>query len=67
MSLRQQQYLPKNNPEIFSHLGLNTPDHRGVLRLIGEWLNETTSYDQKNWPKLKKLIEKNRLGRKRFV
>lgn len=36
-----------------------------VIRLLDEWLEDDSGYDEKAWPKLKKSIEKHRLGKRR--
>jgi len=38
-----------------------------ALRLLSEWMEENSGYDEQNWDKIKKMIEANKLSnRKRF-
>ncbi len=38
-----------------------------AISLLDEWLEDTSGYDEKVWPKLKESIERNRLSeRERF-
>ena len=38
-----------------------------AIQLVESWLSDTSGYDKRVWPRLRRAIEKNRLSyRKRF-
>ncbi|TXT32318.1 MAG: hypothetical protein FD138_2084 [Planctomycetota bacterium] len=42
-------------------------ENEAARKLLREWLNDTSGYDEETWPQAKKVIEENRLSpRSRF-
>ena len=42
--------------------------NQAALKLLREWMADTSGYDEENWPKVKQIIEENRMSeRKRFA
>ena len=41
--------------------------NEAAIRLLREWMADESGYDEETWPKVKKVIEENRLScRRRF-
>jgi hypothetical protein len=59
---RQKQEVP-----IDSALAAQRQKNEAARRLLQEWLTDDSGYDEEVWPKVKQIIEDNRLSpRKRF-
>jgi hypothetical protein len=39
---------------------------RNVVRLLDQWMADTSGYDEDTWPKLKKAMEEDRLSSRRL-
>jgi hypothetical protein len=52
---------------IDSALAAQRQKNEAARRLLQEWLTDDSGYDEEVWPKVKQIIEDNRLSpRKRF-
>lgn len=40
--------------------------NRAALRLLEEWLNDESGYDEQTWPELKQALEENRSSGRRL-
>lgn len=39
---------------------------RNVMRLLDQWMADTSGYDEETWPKLKKAMEEDRMSSRRL-
>ncbi len=39
--------------------------NQGALRLLRQWMADETGYDERSWPIARKVIEANRLSRRK--
>ncbi|MEQ8172887.1 MAG: hypothetical protein ABRQ38_28650 [Candidatus Eremiobacterota bacterium] len=68
------QHLNKLVPDLISEITIQLPDevtqqgkNEAAIKLLQEWANDESGYDEKTWPVVKKAIEENRLSiRKKF-
>ena len=42
------------------NLGPGQQNSEACIQLLNEWLADDSGYDEKNWPKIKAMIEENR-------
>ena len=40
--------------------------NRSAIRLIGQWLEDSSGYDQRTWPKVRRSLEENRLASRKL-
>lgn len=60
--------------DLISEITIQLPDevtqqkkNEAAIKLLQEWADDESGYDEKIWPVVKKVIEKNRLStRKKF-
>jgi hypothetical protein len=73
--LKSKAEIDTSMPEAFQEQGLTAltgkkiqcQKNEAARRLLQEWLADDSGYDEDVWPKVKQLIEENRLSpRKRF-
>ncbi len=68
------QHLNKLVPDLISEITIQLSDevtqqgkNEAAIKLLQEWANDESGYDEKIWPIAKKAIEENRLSiRKKF-
>jgi hypothetical protein len=57
----------KQEGRIDTALAAQRQTNEAARRLLQEWLTDDSGYDEEVWPKVKQIIEENRLSpRKRF-
>lgn len=53
--------IPLGDEAVAQHL-----KNQSCIDLLNEWLADTSGYDEENWPKVKEMLEANRLSNRKL-